>query len=105
MISVFIENLEFETIIGLLDFERIEKQKITVQAEFRAKEFVDYAKTCEFIQAKFDKKKFGTVESALEYFKTKFKKKFPTLEYFYMKISKVDIIPNAIVGAKIQKFY
>ena len=49
--------------------------------------------------------KFKKVEEALQYFKNNFKEIFPSLEYFYMKISKVKIISNATVGAKIEQLY
>lgn len=105
MTTIFIEELKFKTIIGLLDFERITPQYIVVDAKFRAKEFVDYALVCEYLVTEFNNMKFETVEEALKYFRKKFKKIFPTLRYFYMKISKIDIIPNARVGAQIEKYY
>lgn len=105
MISVFVDDLEFDTIIGLLDFERVKSQKIRVSMEFIADEFIDYAVVCKFTQKEFDNQKFYKVEDALEYFSFKFKDIYPTLKEFYMKISKPNIIVNAIVGAKIRKNY
>lgn len=105
MISVFVDNLEFYTIIGLLDFERVNSQKICVSMEFEAYEFVDYATVCEITQREFNENKFYKVEDALEYFAIKFKAIYPSLTKFYMKISKIEIVPNAIVGAKILKNY
>lgn len=105
MISVFVDNLEFDTIIGLLDFERVNSQKICVSMEFEACEFVDYATVCEITQREFNENKFYKVEDALEYFAIKFKAIYPSLTKFYMKISKIEIVPNAIVGAKILKNY
>ncbi|MCI7364637.1 dihydroneopterin aldolase [Campylobacter lanienae] len=105
MISVFVDNLEFDTIIGLLDFERVNSQKICVSMEFEACEFVDYATVCEITQREFNENKFYKVEDALEYFAIKFKATYPSLTKFYMKISKIEIVPNAIVGAKILKNY
>ena len=105
MISVFVDNLEFDTIIGLLDFERVNSQKICVSMEFEACEFVDYATVCEITQREFNENKFYKVEDALEYFAIKFKATYPSLTKFYMNISKIEIVPNAIVGAKILKNY
>ncbi|MCI5539671.1 MAG: dihydroneopterin aldolase [Campylobacter lanienae] len=105
MISVFVDNFEFDTIIGLLDFERLNSQKICVSMEFEACEFVDYAAVCEITQREFNENKFYKVEDALEYFAIKFKAIYPSLTKFYMKISKIEIVPNAIVGAKILKNY
>ena len=105
MISVFVDNLEFDTIIGLLDFERVNSQKICVSMEFEACEFVDYAAVCGITQREFNENKFYKIEDALEYFAIKFKAIYPSLTKFYMKISKIEIVPNAIVGAKILKNY
>lgn len=105
MITVLVENLEFDCVIGLLDFERVNEQKIIVSAKFRAKEFIDYAKICEFIKAEFKEKKFLKLEDSLAYFELKFKEKFRTLEFFYMKILKPQILIGGVVGAEIEKFY
>lgn len=105
MIGVFVDGLEFDTIIGLLDFERIEAQRIRIDMEFSADEFIDYAKVCEFTQSEFKKRKFYKIEDALEHFSIKFKESYPSLKSFYMKISKTQIIQNAIVGVKIRKNY
>lgn len=105
MISVFVDSLEFDTIIGLLDFERVEAQRVCIDMEFSADEFIDYANVCEVIQSEFKEQKFYKIEDALEYFSIKFKENYPSLNSFYMKISKTQIIKNATVGAKIIKNY
>ena len=105
MISVFVENLRFSCVIGLLEFERISPQPIQIDAKFQAAEFIDYAAVCEFIKAEFDKNKFAKVEDALVFFQAEFKAKFSTLLYFYMKISKLNAVQNAVVGASIEHFY
>jgi dihydroneopterin aldolase len=51
LISVFVDSLEFDTIIGLLDFERVEAQRVCIDMEFSADEFIDYAKVCEVTQS------------------------------------------------------
>lgn len=105
MITVLIERFEFSCIIGLLDFERESEQKIVVSAKFRADEYIDYALACKIIENSFKKEKFFKVEDALEYFSDKFKKEFKTLNYFYMKILKPEILDLAVVGAEIQRNY
>lgn len=105
MINILIEKLEFDCIIGLLDFERVKEQKVQIWAKFRADEFIDYAKACEFIEDKFKKEKFIKIEDALEFFQREFKAKFSTLEFFYMKILKPQILDSAVVGAEISKNY
>ncbi len=105
MITVFVEDFKFKTIIGLLAFERVKRQKIRVDMGFKADEFIDYTFVCEHTRNEFEKMKFKKVEEALQYFKNNFKEIFPSLEYFYIKISKLKIISNATVGAKIEQLY
>lgn len=105
MITVLIENLEFKTIIGMLEFERTKAQKIKIDAKFQAREFIDYALTCEILENEFNKNKFVKVEDALNYFCNFFKKKYPTINYFSMKIIKKEILQNADVGAMIEEIF
>jgi len=98
--TVFIENLHFKTIIGVLEFEREIPQKIRVDAEFIGKDFINYAQACEFIEMKFHEMKFALVEDALDFFALEFKALFPSLKEFSMKITKKEIIKNAKVGVK-----
>lgn len=105
MIKVFIEDFTFSCIIGLLDFERVKPQKIVINAKFSSDEFIDYAKACAYIKDEFEKEKFLKVEDALIYFQKEFKHNFPSLKYFYMKISKPNILQNAIVGAEIEQLF
>ena len=102
---VLIENLEFRTIIGILDFEREKPQLVRICAKFEADEFIDYAKTCTEFEKIFNEQKFELVEDALKFCEAKFKEKFPTLKYFYMKILKPQILQNAVVGVETEKFY
>ena len=105
MITVLIENLEFKTIIGMLEFERTKAQKIKINAKFQAHEFIDYALVCEILENEFNKNKFVKVEDALNYFCHFFKKKYPTINYFFMKIIKKEILQNADVGAMIEEIF
>lgn len=105
MITVLIENLEFKTIIGMLEFERTKAQKIKINAKFQAHEFIDYALVCEILENEFNKNKFVKVEDALNYFCDFFKKKYPTINYFFMKIIKKEILQNADIGAMIEEIF
>ncbi|MDA3058167.1 dihydroneopterin aldolase [Campylobacter sp. VBCF_05 NA6] len=102
MIQVLIEDLKFDAIVGILDFEREKKQEILVSAKFSADEFIDYAKACEFIKFSFEREKFLLVEDALNFFAKSFKTQYKSLNYFYMKIYKTQILADAKVGAQIE---
>ncbi|MSN96165.1 dihydroneopterin aldolase [Campylobacter sp. FMV-PI01] len=105
MITILVEDLEIECIIGLLDFERKIPQKICINAKFRADEFVDYSYVCEVLKDSFENEKFLKVEDGLNFFAKKFKENFKSLGYFYMKIMKPNIILDANVGAEIEMIY
>ncbi|MBR2156675.1 MAG: dihydroneopterin aldolase [Campylobacter sp.] len=102
---ILIENLEFECIIGILDFERNSPQPVRICTKFEADEFIDYAKICAELEKIFKEQKFELIEDALNFCKVKFKEKFPTLKYFYMKILKPKILPNAVVGVELETIY
>ena len=74
-------------------------------AKFQAREFIDYALVCEILENEFNKNKFVKVEDALNYFCDFFKKKYPTINYFFMKIIKKEILQNADVGAMIEEIF
>ena len=43
MIKIHLKNLRFKCIIGLLECERIKKQKVKINLSLKADEFIDYA--------------------------------------------------------------
>lgn len=102
MIKILIEKLEFSAIIGTLDVERKSEQRVRVWAKLAAEEFIDYAQVCEYIKAEFREKKFRLIEDALRYFAQEFRSKFRSMDYFYMKILKPEILQDASVGAEIE---
>ena len=105
MISVFVENLHFNAIIGLLPFERETSQVVRIDAELTADEFIDYGALCEYFKFEMRGRKFEKVEDALEFFKFDLKVKYPSLRSLSIKITKPNIIKNALVGAKISHAY
>lgn len=105
MIKILIENLEFETIIGLLDFERITPQKVRIDIKLGGDDFMDYAEICRDLELIFNREKFEKVEDSLKFCAKFFGEKFQNLNYFYMKILKIDIIKNADVGAEVELFF
>ncbi len=105
--QIFIKNLTFETIIGILELERKIPQKISVDIKIRytyEKEvFINYAQVADFVISAIKKGEFFLLEEALEFTIQKLKMKFPQIETIKMKISKPNILKNCIVGAKIKK--
>lgn len=95
-----IKDLEFETIIGILDFERDKKQKVVLNAEFLyefSKEILDYRLLREFLLQAFDKN-FDTLENALVYFQEHIPKNFKNITYFHIELSKTQIFKDCLVS-------
>jgi len=100
-----IENLTFKAIIGLLDFERIKKQKVVVNLKanyiYKDGNYIDYVDLCKIIKKTIKKEKFELLENAIESLKNKIINKYPNIEYLNIKISKPDILKDCIVSLSI----
>lgn len=99
--KVEIKDLNFKCIIGILDFERIKKQKVVVNISFEYKfkkdVFIDYSEVSSFIESQMKKKKFLLIEDAIIFFKKKLYKMY-NITNLHIKISKPKILKNCIVS-------
>jgi 7,8-dihydroneopterin aldolase/epimerase/oxygenase len=101
--KVNISELTFKTIIGILPFERISKQKVVLDISFNynftkdSKEFIDYSEVSKLVKKIMNKKKFKLIEDAILTLETTLYKKF-NLSNLYTKISKPDILKDCIVS-------
>lgn len=108
MISIIIKDLEFETIIGVLDFERVKAQKVIINCKIKytyENEYLDYAKVTEIIKDILQKKQFEIIEDSLNYICSYLKNEFLNIKKIKLEILKPDILKNCTVGAKIIKKY
>jgi len=108
MIKILIKNLEFETIIGVLDFERSKSQKIIINCEIKYKyenEYLDYAKVVNIIKNIITTKQFEIIEDGLLYICSYLKNEFLNIKKIKIELLKPDILEDCIVGAKITKKY
>ncbi len=100
--TIHIESLSFECIIGILDFERIEPQKVIIDAkieyEYRDNLFINYAEVISLIEREMFEKKFELLETAINHLERKIISIFPNIEKLSLKISKPNIIKNAQVS-------
>ena len=106
--TVIIQNLTFETIIGLLPHEREIPQRVVIDAEFDINEntmVLDYASVSEDIKRLFTCKGFETVEESLTLTLSHLKSKYPFITRIKMKIIKPDILCDCEVGAALEKKY
>ena len=108
MISIIIKDFEFDTIIGVLDFERKKEQKVIINLEIAYEydgEYLDYAKVSEIIKNILQTKKFEILEDSLNYICSYLKNEYLNIKEINLEILKPNILQNLTVGAKILKKY
>ena len=99
--QIEIKDLEFHTIIGILDFERTTKQLVCVNCKIDytyQEEYINYALVAEHIEDAMHHHKFELIEDALLSLKVSLKKAFPLIQILYLKISKPNILKNCEVA-------
>jgi len=105
--TLFIKKFEFKAILGVLEIERTNTQRIIVNAKIHyhyvPSDIIDYSQVSEIIQEVIVTNKFFFIEEALEGIVTILKNKFPKIEKIKLKISKPDIISDCVVGAIIKR--
>ncbi len=100
--TIHIEALELDVIIGLLDFERDRNQRVIIDLEasyaYRDENFIDYADMVFLIQKELKEKRYTLLEEALLGIKTLLYSTYPQMQTLRLKISKPDILPSCSVG-------
>ena len=108
MFSIIIKDFTFDTIIGVLDFERVTPQKVIINTEIEYEyqgTYLDYAKVSEIIKNILQNNKFEILEDSLDYICNYLKNEFNNILVINLEILKPDILKNMCVGAKIIKNY
>ena len=103
--TTIIKDYKFETIIGMLDFERVAKQEVRMNLEICSTSFIDYVLIIDFVKNFYNERQFQSVEESLEETSKALKEKFGSLTSLKMEILKTEILPNAVVGAKINTIF
>lgn len=108
--GVHIHNLVFETILGILEFERLKPQKISVNVdlfytELPNKAYLDYMEIQEIIQNTMREKQYLLIEDALKDLSQILKTRYKEISELFLKISKLEISPNSQVGASVKIYY
>ena len=102
--KILIENLRFDAIIGILDFERTNPQQVqidcTIDYTYSGDDFINYADVAHLIKATVQTEKFELVETALKVLSEKLKLNFPLIQVLSLTIRKPDILPNCTVGVQ-----
>lgn len=109
MFKIHIQNLEFDTIIGILPLERTTPQKVLIDCAieylYEEKKFLDYAQICILIQTLLQSNKYFLIEDALEDICKNIYQEYSQIKTIKLKIIKPQILENADVGVEIFKKY
>ncbi|WQY10965.1 FolB domain-containing protein [Helicobacter pylori] len=108
--GVHIHNFVFETILGILEFERLKPQKISVNldlfyTQLPNKAYLDYMEIQEIIQNIMREKQYLLIEDALKDLSQILKTRYKEITELFLKISKLEISPNSQVGASVKIYY
>lgn len=99
--KIHINDLSFKCIIGILDFERIKKQKVIInlsfEYEFSKDKFINYAEVSELLKTTMKKEKFLLLEDAILHIENLLNSTY-NISNLYIKISKPNILTNCIVS-------
>lgn len=104
--TVHIEDLKFQTIIGILDFERVTPQDVIINLEIEydyKDDFINYAEVSALITLTMINSKFLLIEDALSQLSVKLKKEFTKINTLNLKITKPSILPDCTVS--VSNFY
>ncbi|UOS29989.1 dihydroneopterin aldolase [Helicobacter pylori] len=108
--GVHIHNLVFGTILGILEFERLKPQKISVNldlfyTQLPNKAYLDYMEIQELIEKVMQENQYLLIEDALKDLSHALKTRYSEISELYLKISKLEISPNSQVGASVKICY
>lgn len=99
--KIEISNLTFKCIIGILDFERIKKQKVVINLSFEYNfsndDFINYATVAELVEKTMKKEKFLLLEDAILHLETLLNNSY-NITNLKIKISKPNILKNCVVS-------
>ena len=100
--TIHIEALTFNVIIGLLDFEREKPQRVIIDVKalyaYNDNNFIDYADIVLLIQLHLKEKRYKLLENALLGLKETIYTSYPQLQNLSIKISKPDILTACSVA-------
>ncbi len=101
---ILIENLSFDTIIGILEDERTTEQRVVINCvidyTYTEKQFINYTHVSDFIEKHMKTQKFELIEEALESLSHFLKQLFPAIEILTLTIYKPNILQNCTVGVQ-----
>jgi len=107
--KILIENLTFETILGILEVERLNPQKVqidcTIDYPYSHGNFINYADVATYIETTMQDEKFELIETALETVTHSLKTLFPLIAELTLTIRKPNILTNCTVGVEYRTLF
>ena len=101
--KIFIEDLKFQCIIGILDFERQKEQDVIINLTITYEyidAFINYAEVAQLIKSSMKNKKYLLIEDALRDLSQILKEKFSKINTLNLKITKPSILPDCRVSVE-----
>jgi len=105
LLKISIEDLRFDCIIGILDFEREQPQEVIINLSFEyffaqdGSNFIDYSEVVSYVENSMKTNKFKLIEDAILSIRKYLKSKY-NIKNLKIKISKPNILPNCIVSVE-----
>ncbi|QOY51282.1 dihydroneopterin aldolase [Candidatus Sulfurimonas baltica] len=99
--TIHVEDLKFQCIIGILDFERIKKQDVIVNLTINynyENGFINYADIVQIVKENMTKSEFFLIEDALNSLNLKLIKEYNSINNIKIKITKPSILPDCKVS-------
>ncbi len=99
--TIHIEELKFQCIIGILDFERETPQDVIINISIDynyENNFLNYALIVELVKEIMIKSEFFLIEEALDKLNLKLIKEYSSIKSMFIKITKPSILPDCIVS-------
>jgi len=100
--TIHIDSLTFDVIIGLLDFERDRPQKVVIDLQasylYSDDKFIDYADIVVLIRTLLKEKRYQLLENALLGLKEILHTTYPQINTLSLKIAKPDILTGCSVA-------
>jgi len=102
--TILIENLTFDTIIGILESERITPQTMCIHChieyDYHENNFINYAHVAQQIETIIQKEQFYLLEEALDHLAYALKALFPPIKELQLTLKKPNILQNCTVGVQ-----
>ena len=103
--TIHIEDLKFQCIIGILDFERIKAQDVIVNLSIDynyENSFINYADVVEKVKNLMIKSEFLLIEDAIIAINLNLSKEYDAINSIYLKITKPSILRDVKVSVSNQ---